>query len=177
MWEKTETFPQVRVESRNIWVLQAKKRQQSSPRPHVPLSKLVKVGYCFYLFFGVYLGNFQYDSSWDLSPECGTWECSEGRRGWGPVVTHHSSEIRQPAGLPESLPGHSGQQWIPAFPTPFMFLCSNFSLNMWASLSGKFLIPTLEGQLPEGRVSRPAHTTLCMWVCSVMSNSLQPHEL
>ena len=42
-------------------------------------------------------------------------ECNEGRRGRGPVVSCHSSEIRQLAGLPESLPGHSGQQRIPPF--------------------------------------------------------------
>ena len=27
----------------------------------MPLGKLVKVGYCFYMFLGVYLGNFQYE--------------------------------------------------------------------------------------------------------------------
>ena len=118
--------------------------------PSMPLSKLVKADYCFHMFVSVYLGNFQYDSSWDLSPECGRWGVwgeQEGMRTSG----HPSLQQDLATGWASRKPSTSSwlavhSSFSDSFYVCLSHWCSIFSLNMWVYW-GNFLSPTLEGQL------------------------------
>lgn len=132
--------------------------------PSMPLSKLVKAGYCFHMFVSVYLGNFQYDSSWDLSPECskwGVWGEQEGMRtsghpslqqdlatGWASRKASTSSWLAVHSSFSDSF-YVCLSHWCSG---TLQYVVGHYSIfTQYVSLLGKFLITHIRGAAPQSR--------------------------
>ena len=162
MWKRTEIFPQVGVDNSHVWISQETTSLSRTQRSQIPLSKLVKVSYCFHMFFGVRQGIFSHDSSSDFGPKRVEGE-ERVRRAEGrgvPVMTPSLQQSLITGWTSRKSSRKARLAVISLFPDSFyicLFHWHNFSLIIWIYWVN-FLSPMLEGQLLEGRDSDSLHS-------------------
>lgn len=173
MWKRTETFPQVGVDNSHVWIPQETTSLSRTQRSQIPLSKLVKVGYCFHMFFGVRQGIFSHDSSSDFGPKRVEGE-EHVRRAEGrgvPVMTPSLQQSLITGWTSRKSSRKARLAVISLFPDSFyicLFHWHNFFTH-YLNLLGEFFIPHVRGaapwrpgqwftsQYPQHRVSRPTY--------------------